>query len=75
MASLGCIKPPMDQGRKRQEVFGVIFAHGPKDSGFVCAGVPEHPERALDQVREAALLAALALGGERVDSQQGDRAA
>jgi hypothetical protein len=69
-ASLGRIKPPVDQGCQRQEVFGVFFAHSPKNSGFVRTGIPEHPERAFDQVREAALLTALALAGKRVDCKQ-----
>ena len=70
IASLGHIKPSVDQGGQRQEVFGVFFVHSPKDSGFVRAGIPEHPERAFDQVREAALLAALTLAGKRVDRKQ-----
>jgi hypothetical protein len=59
----------MHQRYQRQKILGVLLRHNPQHAGLVRGWVTEHAEGALDQVSEAALLAALALGCEVIDRE------
>src|ERR1051326_6538630 len=62
-------EPPVDQGHKRQQVFGVFLADGPMDTRLVRGCVSKHAECATDQIGEPPLLTPLALRAQGVNCE------